>query len=160
MAIDWSLGHALAGMLWLIIAIGLSQAVTWLGAWSVEGASLAGALVTAALLGWAGNFIIGMSYQLFPGFVARVRATLRFPALTIAELSVSRPRPFILLGFNAGVIAIAAAFIVRAPTLAVAGGWLVLGAVVPYTAIISWTLSFAYRASKTPSGPSLRIMPD
>ncbi|MBV8358143.1 MAG: hypothetical protein JO189_09445 [Deltaproteobacteria bacterium] len=160
MAIDWSLGHALAGMLWLIIAIGLSQAVTWLGAWSVEGASLAGALVTAALLGWAGNFIIGMSYQLFPGFVARVRATLRFPALTIAELSVSRLRPFILLGFNAGVIAIAAAFIVRAPTLAAAGGWLVLGAVVPYTAIISWTLSFAYRASKTPSGPSLRIMPD
>jgi hypothetical protein len=147
MAIDWGLGHALAGMLWLVVAIVLGVAVSWSGSWSIKGASLAGALVTAALLGWAGNFIIGMSYQLFPGFVARVRAALRFPALTIAELSVSSSRPFILLGFNAGVAAIAAAFIVRAPTLAAIGGWLVLGAAVPYIAIISYTLSFAYRAS-------------
>ena len=156
-AIDWSLGHALTGMLWLIVAIALSQAVTWLGGWSIEGSSLAGALVTAALLGWAGNFIIGMSYQLFPGVVVRVRAALRFPAFTIAELSVSWPRPFILLGFNAGVTLIAAAFMFRTPTLATVGGWLVLGAVVPYTAIISWTLSFAYRASMRPSRQSLSL---
>jgi hypothetical protein len=147
MAIDWGLGHALAGMLWLVVAIVLGVAVNWSGGWSIEGASLAGALVTAALLGWAGNFIIGMSYQLFPGFVARVRAALQFPALTIAELSVSSPRPFILSGFNAGVAAIAAAFMVRAPTLAAIGGWLILGAVVPYTVTTCWTLSFAYRAS-------------
>jgi len=147
MAIDWGLGHALAGMLWLIVALALGQAVTWFGGWSAEGAPFAGALATAALLGWAGNFIIGMSYQLFPGFVARVRAALRFPALTIAELSVSRSRPFTLLGFNAGVIAIAAAFMLRAPALGAAGGWLVLGAVVPYAAITCWTLSYAYRPS-------------
>jgi len=159
-AIDWSLGHALAGVLWLIVAIVLGQAVTWLGGWSVEGTPFASALTTAVLLGWAGNFIIGMSYRLFPGFVARVRAALRFPALTIAELSVSWPRPFILLGFNAGVTAIVAAFMLRAARLAAVGGWLVLGAVVLYAAIISWTLSFAYRASATPSRKSLRVMPD
>ncbi len=101
-----------------------------------------------------------MSYQLFPGFVARVRATLRFPALTIAELSVSRSRPFTLLGFNAGVIAIAVAFMLRAPALGAAGGWLVLGAVVPYAAITCWTLCFAYRTSVTPSRQGLRIIPD
>lgn len=160
MAIDWGLGHALAGMLWLIVALVLGQAVTWYGGWSVEGAPFAGALATAALLGWAGNFIIGMSYQLFPGFVARVRATLRFPALTIAELSISRSRPFTLLAFNAGVIAIAVAFMLRAPALGAVGGWLVMGAVVPYAAITCWTLSFAYRTSATPSRRSLRIMPD
>jgi hypothetical protein len=151
MAIGWGLGHALAGMLWLITAVALGLVVCWSGGWSIKGASRAGALVTAALLGWAANFIIGMSYQLFPGFVTRARAALRFPALTIGELSVSAPRPFILLGFNAGVAAITAAFMLRAPTLAAVGGWLVLGAAVPYLAIIFWTLSFAYRASRTPS---------
>ncbi len=150
MAIDWSLGHVLAGVLWLIVAIALSQAVTWLGGWSIEGASLAGALVTTAILGWAGNFIIGVSYQLFPRFVAGVRTALQFPALTIEELSVLSPRPFILFGFNAGVATIATAFMFRTPTLAAIGGWLVLGAIVPYMAIIFWTLSFAYRTSMTP----------
>lgn len=159
-AIDWGVGHAMAGVLWLIVALALSQAVTWLGGWSVGGARFAGALVTAALLGWAGNFIIGMSYQLFPGFVGRVRRALRFTSLTIAELSIQRPRPFILLAFNAGLIAIVVAFVFRAPTLGAGGGWLVLGAVVPYAAITCWTLSFAYRASVPPSRPSLRVMPD
>jgi hypothetical protein len=158
-AIDWSLGHALAGTLWLIVAIALGEAVNLLGGWSIEGAPFAGSLATAAILGWVGNFIIGMSYHLFPGFVAQVRALLRFPAIAIAELSSSRPRPFILLGFNIGVAAIALAFMLRAPTLARVGGWLVLGAVLLYTAIISWTLSFAYRMSVTPSRQNLRIMP-
>jgi len=151
MAIGWGVGHALAGMLWLIVAIALGQAVTWFGGWSVEGAPFAGALATAALLGWAGNFIIGMSYQLFPGFVVRARAALQFPALTISELSAPRPRPFILLAFNAGVIAIAAAFTLRAPTLGAGGGWLVLGAIVPYVTITCWTLSYAYRPSVPPA---------
>lgn len=158
-AIDWGLGHALAGMLWLMVALALGQAVTWFGGWSAEGAPYTGALATASLLGWAGNFIIGMSYQLFPGFVARVRTTLRFPALTIAELSASRSRPFTLLGFNAGVIAIAMAFVLRAPALGAAGGWLVLGAVVPYAAVTCWTLSYAYRPSVPPSARrNLRVL--
>ncbi len=144
---NWSLVHALAGILWLIAAIVIGVAITLLGAWSIEGASLAGALATAALLGWAGNFIIGMSYQLFPGFVARIRAALNFFALTATQVSVLRPRPFILFGFNAGALAIAAAFVLRAPVLAAAGGWLVLAAIAPYIAITGWTLSFAYRPS-------------
>ena len=159
-AIDWSLSHALAGMLWLIVALVLGQAVTWFGGWSVEGAPFAGALATAALLGWAGNFIIAMSYQLFPGFVARVRAALGFPTLTIAKLSAPRLRPFILLAFNAGVIAIAVAFVLGAPALGAVGGCLIMGAVVPYAAITCWTLSFAYRASVMPSRQrAVRIPP-
>jgi zinc transporter ZupT len=63
-----------------------------------------------------------MSYQLFPSFVASARVALGLPALTIAELSVSRSRPFTLLGFNAGVIAIAVAFMLRAPALGAADG--------------------------------------
>ncbi len=159
--IGWGLGHALAGMLWLIVAIALAQIVAWSGAWSAVGAPLAGALATAALLGWAGNFIIGMSYQLFPGFVAKVRSTLQFPVATIAELSVQRPRPFVLLAFNAGALAIAAAFVERLPVLGAVGGWLVLGAIAPYATITFWTLSFAYRRSAPPAPRNgLRIIPD
>jgi hypothetical protein len=157
MALDCSGGHALAGMLWLVAAIVLGVIVSWLGGWSVEGAPFAGALVTAALLGWAGNFIMGMSYRLFPAFVTKARAALHFPQLKNGELSISWPRPFILVGFNAGVTVIAAAFIFRAPTFAAAGGWLVLGSVVPYAAITWSILSFAYRSSAAPSEQPPRI---
>jgi hypothetical protein len=154
-AIDWGLAHAMAGMLWLITALALAQIVMWFGAWSFDGAPFAGALAAAALLGWAGNFIIGMSYQLFPSFVSRVRTALQFPTRTIAELSVSRFRPFTLLSFNAGVSAIGLAFILRAPALGSAGGWLVLGAIAPYAAISFRTLSYAYRPSVTPAADGI-----
>ncbi len=61
------------------------------------------------------------------------------------------------VAFNVGVIAIALAFMLKAPALGAAGGWLVLGAVVPYATITCWTLSFAYRPGATPSQLSLRI---
>jgi hypothetical protein len=161
MAIDWSLGHALAGVLWLLAAIALSQVVTWFGAWSARGAPYTGALATAALLGWAGNFIIGMSYRLFPGFVVRIRTQLRFPTLSIADISVERPRLFTLLAFNTGVLTIVIAFVSKVPAGGTIGGWFVLGAIAPYVAITFWTLSYAYRRS-VPSAArqALRVLPN
>jgi len=158
MPIDWGMGHAVAGMLWLLASLGLGIATAWLGSWHANGAPFAGALVTAALLGWAGNFILGMSYQLFPGFVVRVRTVMRLPPVTIAEVAMLRPRPFILLAFNFGLIAIVVAFILRAPALGAVGGWFVLGAAVPYTAITCWTLSFAYRQSVPAPVKGVRIL--
>ncbi len=159
MPIDWGMGHAVAGMLWLLASIGLGVATAWLGSWNANGAPFAGALVTATLLGWAGNFILGMSYQLFPGFVVRVRSAMRLPPVTIAEVAMPRPRPFILLVFNFGLIAIVVAFILRAPALGAAGGWLVLGAAAPYAAITCWTLSFAYRQSVPTPVSQTRVLP-
>jgi hypothetical protein len=146
MPTDWAIGHALAGMLWLIAALILGLAVLHFGAWSAKGSRLSGALTTTALLGWVANFIIGMSYRLFPGFVARARTSLGFPALTISELSIERGRPFILVALNTGASAIIAAFLLRAPALGSVGGCLVLISALPYTATTCWTLSFAYRA--------------
>ena len=157
MPIDWAMGHALAGMLWLIVALALGLATLWFGGWSAQGSRLGGAMATTALLGWAGNFIIGMSYRLFPGFVVRVRTAMGFSALGIGEMSAPRFRPFILLVFNAGLGAIVAAFMARAPALAGVGGGLVLIAVLPYMATTCWTLSFAYRASATPARRDLPI---
>jgi hypothetical protein len=158
MPIDWGIGHALAGMFWLIVALALGLTTLWFGGWSAEGAPFSGALATTALLGWAGNFIIGMSYQLFPGFVARVRTALGFPALTIAEMSALRLRPFVLLAFNGGLFAIVAAFLLKVPALGSAGGWLVLVAALPYAVTTCWTLSFAYRTSAVPSHRDFRIL--
>ena len=42
MAIDWGVGHAVAVMLWLIVALALGQAVAWFGGWIIEGAPFAG----------------------------------------------------------------------------------------------------------------------
>jgi len=64
------------------------------------------------------------------------------------------------VAFNVGVIAIAVAFMLRAPALGAAGGWLVLGALVPYAAITCWALSYAYWPGATPSQLSLRITPE
>lgn len=143
--LDWGVGHALAGVLWLIVAIALGQVVAWSGGWSAAGVPYADALATAALLGWAGNFIIGMSYRLLPGFVGRVRTVRHLPALTIADLSVPGFRPFILFAFNAAIVAIAIAFVIKTPELGAVGGWSALGAAVPYTVMSFWTLSYAYR---------------
>ena len=143
--IDCSLSHSLAGIFWLVVAIALGQAVMYWGGWTPRGAPFAGALAAAALLGWAGNFIIDMSYRLLPGFVTRARKEARLPALSITELSVSHPRPFIFLGFNGGVIGIVLGFALRTPMLGAAGGWLIVGPVVLYAATGCWTLSFAYR---------------
>lgn len=158
---SWGLGHAPAGMVWLIVGIALAQIVVRQGAWNASGAPLAGALATAALLGWAGNFIIGMSYQLFPGFVGKVRSALRFPASTTAELSPPRFRPFILVVFNTGVFTIVVAFAGGLPGLGAVGGGLVLGAIAPYTMVTLRTLSYAYRRSAPPTGRSgLRVIAD
>jgi hypothetical protein len=144
-AIDWDVAHALAGLLWLSAAVVLGGVVAWCGAWSATGAPFAGALGVAALLGWAGNFIIGMSYRLFPGFVVGVRAALQYPRRGVTHLSVKSRRPLIFLVFNGGVLALGAAFIIGASRLAAFGGWLVLFAVLPYTVVTCRTLSYAYR---------------
>jgi hypothetical protein len=151
MPLDWAVGHALAGICWLLTALALSFTALWFGGWSAEGSPFSGAAAAAGVLGWAGNFMIGMSYHLFPGFVVRVRTAMRFPALTIAELAIPRFRPLTLMAYNAGLGAVVAALITRAPALGSAGGYLVILAVLPYMATTCWTLSFAYSASAGPS---------
>jgi len=142
------MGHALAGTLWLAAALILAVIALWLGGWTPRGAPVSAALIVAALLGWAGNFIIGMSYCLFPSFVASIRTALQFPALSRARLSSIRPRPFVLLTFNVGLATLAAAFLLRAPVVGRLGGALVLLAALPYSAVTCWTLSFAWRRAQ------------
>jgi hypothetical protein len=147
MKINWGIRHAQIGAVWLVVAIVLGTAVAWKGGWSEDGARLAGALAAAGMLGWMINFIIGMSYQLFPGFVSRVRSALGWPAVTIAELSVPRMHPFIFVLYNCGAGLVVIAFLVVSPPLALWGSLLLACGTSLYASATVWGLSFAYRRS-------------
>ncbi len=147
MKIDWGMRHAQTGAAWLVVAIVLGTAVAWKGGWSEDGVRLAGAFGAAGLLGWMINFIIGMSYQLFPGFVSRVRFALDWPAVTIAELSVTRMHLFVFAFYNCGVGLVVIAFLAASPQLALWGSLLLAGGTSLYACTTIWGLSFAYRKS-------------
>jgi hypothetical protein len=159
MKIDWGLRHAQTGAAWLVVAIVLGAAVAWRSGWSEDGAHLTGALGAAGLLGWMINFIIGMSYQLFPGFVSRVRSALGWPAVTIAELSVPRMHPFVFVLYNCGTGLVVIAFLVASSDLALWGSILLAGGTSLYACTTIWGLSFAYRKSLPASANSpLRVL--
>ena len=93
------------------------------------------------------NFIIAMSYQLFPGFVARARLIRGLPVVRAAELSTSKHRPFIFIAYNLGVAMISAGLLAGSIALAIAGAASVAAAGIVYCATMLRTLSFAYRST-------------
>ncbi len=159
MPIDWTTRHALAGIAWLVAAIALGLALSVIGAGGEAGNRIAGAYGVLGLFGWISNFIIGMSYQLFPGFVARARTTCGYPAATIAELSQPAPRPWVFTAFNGGIAVLAAALLLGSAAGARIGAVFIAAGGLPYAAVTLWTLSFAYRRSLPASAAtSLRIL--
>ncbi len=160
MPIDFTARHTLVGIIWLVLAIicGLTLAV--IGPQSLEGSRIASAYGAMGLLGWISNFIIGMSYQLCPGFVVHARSAAGWRVVTIAELSIKQPRWLVFITYNAGVAVLVAGFTCSSAALGKVGAvGVALGGLI-YSATILWTLSFAYRkavpgAAKTP----LRVLP-
>jgi hypothetical protein len=149
---DWTLHHAMAAVFCLMLAAaaGLFLAVTGVG--SAFDAHMACAYGLLGLLGWASNFIVGMSYQLFTGFVARARSVLGWPFLSPVELSASSGRPLVFCALNAGVLIMAGGLLAGHVMIAQAGAWLIaLGGLV-YSATMARTLSFAYRRA-APAAP-------
>jgi hypothetical protein len=160
MPLDWTSRHAISGIFWLVLAIAMGLALTVIGAGSVAGNRIASAYGVMGLLGWISNFIIGMSYQLFPGFVARARVSSGFPPVTVAELSITRPRPFVFIAYNLGVAMVSGGLLAGSNPLAVAGAaWIAAGGIV-YSAMTLWTLSFAYRSTMPAAARvDLRVLP-
>jgi hypothetical protein len=162
MPIDWTVRHAIGGIMWLVVAAAMGLVLSWLGAASQTGSRVAGAYGALGVLGWISNFIIGMSYQLFPGFVARARAATGWPALTIAELSIPRARPFVFLCFNAGVAVLAWGLLDGSAAAARVGSCAIAAGGLAYVAVTLWTLSWAYRSSipRAAEKNPLRILPE
>jgi hypothetical protein len=160
MPIDFTARHAITGIIWLVLAIACGLTLAVIGPQGREGSRIAAAYGALGLLGWVSNFIIGMSYQLFPGFVARARSSAGWSAVTIAELSIKRPRWLVLVSYNLGVAVLVLGFMLSSAGLARAGATGIAFGGVVYSATTLWTLSFAYRgalpnAAKVP----LRVLP-
>ena len=103
MPIDFAARHAIAGIIWLVLAIVCGLTLAIIGPQGIAGNRIASAYGAMGLLGWVSNFIIGMSYQLFPGFVVHARNAAGWRAVTIAELSIKPPRWMVFVAYNAGV---------------------------------------------------------
>ncbi len=160
MPIDFTARHALAGIIWLVLAVVSGLILTVIGPQGLVGSRIAPAYGTMGLLGWISNFIIGMSYQLFPGFVAHARSAAGWRAVTIAELSIKRPQWLVFIAYNAGVAVLVAGFMFPSVALAQAGAvGIAIGGLV-YSAMTLWTLSFAYRrAVPHAANNPLRVLP-
>jgi len=157
----WMVRHALAGALCLLLAVVSGTYLTIVGVGSPFGARLACAYGILGLLGWASNLIIGMSYQFFAGFVARVRLVLGWPTLGVPELSVNSGQGLVFWAFNTGVLIMAAGLLMGRVAVAQAGAFSLALSGLVYSAAMAWTLSFAYRrgAART-TDRVLRAAPD
>jgi len=159
MPIDWTIRHALAGLGWLVIAAVVGLMLASVGAAGEAGSRLADVYGIVGLFGWASNLIIGFSYQLFPAFVLRARA-VDAPPVTIADVSLSRPRSWVFFAFNAGIVLLVFGFAAGQEWLVSLGAAALAVGGLPYCAVTLWTLSHAYRRSapQTPEG-AFRIVP-
>jgi hypothetical protein len=146
--IDWSVRHAIAGIAWLIAAIVTGIVLALTGAESEFGARVAAAYGAIGIFGWTGNFIIGVSYHLFPGLVIRVRSLCGWRAMTHRLLSVRRPRAFVFAAFNAGLALLVVGLLSGNVSFCVIATALTGVGALAYSAATLWTLSFAYGHQK------------
>jgi hypothetical protein len=105
------------------------------------------------------NLIVGVSYKLFPGFVAAARTERGRPVAPLAALGVPTwlPPP-VFAGFNAGVAAVVAGLLVGDATLAHGGGAVQAVAGLVYAAGTARTLSFTVRDPRGRPDP-LAVLP-
>lgn len=149
--IDWTMRHALAGIICLLLAVALGFSLLWIDPDSALGNRVAGAYGVLGLLGWVTNLIIGMSFKLFPGFVVGVRDRRGWPRLVIAELALQRCRPLVFGLLNAGVLTLAGGLIMAQGPIAQFGGLILAVGGLIYVAVMGHTLSYAYRAATPPT---------
>jgi hypothetical protein len=160
MPIDWTMRHALAGVVNLVLSMGVGLSLTWIDAGTALGNGIAGAYGVLGLLGWVSNFIIGMSYHLFPGFIAGLRVTAGWLRVSAAELSFPRYRALVFFLLNAGVLLLASGLIASGLILARLGAVSIAIGGLVYVAIMARTLSYAYRPSVPPAASQpLRVFP-
>ena len=143
--VDWSVRHAIAGIAWLMVAIALGIALAFQGAETELGARLASGYGVAGILGWMGNFIIGVSYYLFPAFVVRVRSLHRWRAPSAVKLSFARARSTTFVTYNSGLAAMIAGLLVANLAICLVASVAIAIGGLMYSAATLWTLSFAYR---------------
>jgi hypothetical protein len=159
MPIDWTARHALASAVWLALTLLGGVVLAASGGEHAFGARLAGAYGVAGLLGWMSNILIGVSYKLFPGFVAAARAERGRRALPVADLGVSAwARPAVLVLFNGGVAVAVLGLLAGRVPLATAGTIGIAAAGLLYGTATARTLAFTVLEPRRPVSP-LAVLP-
>jgi hypothetical protein len=159
MPMDWTAWHAVASAGWVGVAVVLGVVLASVGGDDALGVRLAPAYGASGILGWMSNLIVGVSYKLFPGFVAAARAQQGRPAVPIAVLGVPPTLPpIVFTTFNAGVGALVFGLLLSAPVVVQAGGGVLAGAGVLYAVAAGRTLGFVLRDPRGGWGP-LSVLP-
>jgi hypothetical protein len=149
----------MAAVAWCALAIGLGVAVATVGVGSARGPQLAAAYGTAGLLGWMSNLVVGISYKLFPGFVAATRTALGRPPVPIGVLVVPAPlQAFVFAAFNAGSAAVVASLLAAAPPRGLGGTLALAAAGLAYAGATARTLVLATTEPRRPWSP-LEVLP-
>jgi hypothetical protein len=156
--IDWTTRHAMAGALWLLGSVVGGGVLAAIGAETAAGARLAAAYGVAGILGWMSNLVIGVSYKLFPGFVAAARVELGRRAVPVLELAVPAAAQAAIFGlYNAGVLTTVAGLLLAAGSVSLAGTGALAAAGVLYAGATARTLAFVLVDPRLPRTP-LRIV--
>jgi len=157
--LDWTARHAIASVLWCLAAAAAGVALAFIGAQSAGGAHLAAAYGAAGLLGWLSNLVIGVSYKLFPGFVAGTRSERRRRPVPLAVLGVpTSVQPAVFIAFNLGTGALACGLLADLAPLLLAGTLALAIAAAVYAVSSARTLAFAVLDPRRPPDP-LAVLP-
>lgn len=141
----WPIRHVIAGAVFLAVACVAGLIMIRIGAQSAIGARLAATYGVCGLLGFFSNFIVGMSYNLFPGFIAKARSARGWPIKGSAEFAIAAPRPFVFVAFNGGIVVVCAGFLLANASLARAGAALMAAGGVAWSLGSLRSLARAYR---------------
>jgi hypothetical protein len=159
MPMDWTAWHAVASAGWVAVAALTGVVLAVVGGDDALGARLAAAYGVAGIVGWMSNLIVGISYKLFPGFVAAARAQRRRPPVPMAVLAVPAAiQPIAFAAFNAGVIALVLGLLAEHSLTVQLGGTLLAGAGVVYAIGVGRTLLFTLRDPRGERHP-LSVLP-
>ncbi|MFN8543260.1 MAG: hypothetical protein U0807_03530 [Candidatus Binatia bacterium] len=159
MPIDWTGRHAIASAVWCVVAVAAGVALALIGAETETGVHLTAAYAAAGLLGWMSNMVIGVSYKLFPGFVAAARTERGRRVVPMGVLGVRAPlQAVVCVLFNIGVAVTAGGLLLGTWGIALPGTLLLAAGGLAYAAGTSRTIAFAFTDPRRPWSP-LEVLP-
>jgi hypothetical protein len=159
MPMDWTAWHAIAGAGWVVFCGLAGFVLARQGAGDESGARLAAAYGVAGLVGWMSNLIVGVSYKLFPGFVAAARSHRERRPVPLAVLAVpSALPPVVFPSLNGGTLLVVLGLLAAHPLLLALGGGLLALAGLVYAAGAGRTLLFTIRDPRGRPDP-LAVLP-
>ena len=159
MPMDWTAWHAIAGAGWVVFSGLAGLVLATHGADDELGARVAAAYGVAGIVGWMSNLIVGVSYKLFPGFVAAARSQRERRPVPLAVLGVPPALPPVVFAtLNGGTLLVVLALLAAQPALLPFSGALLAVGGLLYATASGRTLLFTVRDPRGRPHP-LAVLP-